>query len=90
MNRYRGQNSTAADAPSNSPVKPSPAIRSSRVPTRFKVRSSVYEKPSQVFTVEAEYRKYVSGILCSDGTDILWFWEVRILYFEGGLGLQLT
>ena len=43
-----------------------------------------------MFTVEAEYHKYVLGILCSDGTDILWFWEVRILYFEGGLGLQLT
>lgn len=91
MNRYRGQNLTVTDAPSNSPVKPSPVIRSSRVPTRFKVQSSVYEKkPSQAFTVEAEYRKYVSGVTCSERTDILWFWEVRILYFEGGLGLQLT
>jgi len=50
---------------------------------RFKVESSVYEKrPSHLFTVEAEYRKYVSGDNSSEETDILQFWEVRFLSFQ--------
>jgi hypothetical protein len=92
MKRYCGQNSTAAaTAPLDSPVAHAPVTRSNRLPTRFKVQSSVYEKKSSnVFTVEAEYWKYVSGQNTSEGTDILWFWEVRALYFKEGLGLQLT
>jgi hypothetical protein len=91
MNHYRGLNSMAASPPSNSPAESTPVTRSNRLPTQFKVQSSVYKKkPSHVFTVEAKYRKYVSVENSSEGTDTLQFWEVRILYFKGGFRLQLT
>jgi hypothetical protein len=80
MNRYRDQNSpmsTAAVAIPNPSVKPVPVARSQPLPTQFKVEHSVYKKrPSHSFTVEAEYRKYISGDISSEGTDILRFWEV--------------
>jgi hypothetical protein len=82
MNRYRNQNSstpTTATAFPNPPVKPASVTRSEAPPTRFKVERSVYEKrPSQTFTVEAEYRKYVAGESSSE-TNILQFWEVRLV-----------
>jgi hypothetical protein len=87
MNRYRDQNSlmsTATVAIPNPSVEPVPVARSQPLPTWFKVEHSVYEKrPSHSFTVEAEYRKYISGDISSEGTDILRFWEVRFLYFNG-------
>jgi len=48
---------------------------------RFKVQNSIYEKKAspQVSTVESEFRKYVLGLLSSEETNILQFWEVRIL-----------
>jgi hypothetical protein len=38
--------------------------------------------------MEAEYWKYVSSENSSEGTDILQFWEVRILFFKGGFRLN--
>ena len=87
MNRYRSLNSTstAPTATPNSPDEPAPApgARVKPLPTRFKVERSVYEKRTpDSFTVDAEYRKYTSGENSSEGTDILWFWEVRLFYFQ--------
>jgi hypothetical protein len=63
--------------------KPTPGARVKLHPMWFKVECSVYKKePSQSFTVEAKYQKYVSGDNSSKETDILWFWEVRLLYFQ--------
>jgi hypothetical protein len=74
----------------NPPDEPAPSTRVKSCPTRFKVECSVYKKrPSHLFTVEAKYRKYVSADISSEETDILWFWEVRLI-FPMGLGLQLT
>ena len=87
MNRYRSLNSTstAPTATPNSPDEPVPApgARVKPLPTRFKVERSVYEKRTpDSFTIDAEYRKYTSGENSSEGTDILWFWEVRLFYFQ--------
>jgi len=48
----------------------------------FKVEHSTYERKSllQESMVEAEYRKYASGDLSSHKTDILKFWEVRLMF----------
>jgi hypothetical protein len=85
MNCYRNQNPmlTAPTAIPNPSDELAPGARVKPCPMRFKVKCSVYEKePSQSFTVEAEYWKYVSGDNSSKETDILRFWEVRLLYFQ--------
>ena len=87
MNRYRSLNSTstAPTATPNSSDEPAPApgARVKLLPTRFKVEHSVYEKRTpDSFTIDAEYQKYTSGENSSEGTDILWFWEVRLFYFQ--------
>ena len=85
MRRYRRQNSSAPVIEvSNSPVHPVPRPGGKAPPTRFKVARSAYENKSsrQEFTVEAEYRKYASGDLSSDKTDILKFWEVRSILLD--------
>jgi len=65
-------------APSAQPV---PVASGQPSSMRFKVQNSIYEKKAspQVSTVESEFRKYVLGLLSSEETNILQFWEVRIL-----------
>jgi hypothetical protein len=77
MRRYRDQNSSTLATP----VQPTPVAGGRPPPTRFKVEHSVYEKKAtpQAYTVEAEFRKYVSGAISSEETDILQFWEVGLL-----------
>ena len=70
---------TTASAPSTQPV---PVASGQPSSTQFKVQNSIYKKKAspQVSTVESEFRKYVSGPLSSEETNILQFWEVRILW----------
>jgi hypothetical protein len=85
MRHYRRQNLSAPVIEvSNSPVHPVPRPGGKAPPTRFKVERSAYESKSslQEFTVEAEYRKYASGDLSSNQTDILKFWEVRFMLLD--------
>ena len=85
MRRYHRQNSsTPVLKVSNSPVHPVPHPGGRAPPTRFKVERSAYESKTllQEFTVEAEYRKYASGDLSFDKTDILRFWEVRLMFLD--------
>jgi hypothetical protein len=82
MRRYHGQKqSISPTAARNLPVQPAPVAGGRPPPTRFKVERSIYEKkaPPQAYTVEAEFRKYVSSETSSEETDILRFWEVRSL-----------
>ena len=59
-------------------IEPNPAARSHRAPTWYHIEHLVYEKKaSHLYTVDAEYRKYVAGDTSSVDTDILRFWEVR-------------
>jgi hypothetical protein len=89
MRRYRRRNSSTpvveVSNNSNPPVQPVPHPGGRAPPTRFKVERSAYESKSslQEFTVEAEYRKYASGDLSSNKTDILKFWEVRPMLLDG-------
>ena len=70
-----------------SPARPVQCSGHQAPPTRFQVNFSTYESgPSlQESTVEAEYRKYVSGSLSSYKTDILKFWEVRFMLLDGAM-----
>jgi len=54
-------------------------------PTWFKVEHSIHEKKSsfQAFTVEAKFGKYASGETSLEETNILQFWEVSFLSFNG-------
>jgi len=88
MHRYCDQKSSAAvTAVPTFPIQPSPVLRGRAPPTQFKVKCSVYEKKSsfQAFTVEAEFGKYASGETSSEETDILQFWEVSFLSFNGAI-----
>jgi hypothetical protein len=87
MRRYHGQSlsmpvTTELDDPA--PVAPLDDEEDSDEPTRFQLKRPVYERdsPSQVFTVDAEYRKYASGALSSAKMDILRFWEVRSVFLD--------
>lgn len=77
MRKYHGQTLTAATAP---PVQPAPVAQDKVRPTRFRVEHSAFEKKSssRVLGVDAEFRKYTLSEVSSSGTDILWFWEVRL------------
>ena len=66
----------------DSHVQPTPIAQATPAQTRFKLQRSAYDKgPTRgASTVEAEFRKYVSGPKSSPTTDILRFWEVRDSY----------
>jgi len=88
MHQYRDQKSSAAaTAVPTFPIQPSPVVKGRPPPTWFKVEHSVYEKKSsfQAFTVEAEFRKYASGETSLEETNILQFWEVSFLSFNGAI-----
>jgi len=70
----------------NSPVRPVPHPGGRAPPMRFKVKRPAYKCNSSVqeVTVEAEYQKYVSGGLSLSKTNILKFWEVRLMLLELG------
>src|SRR6266850_4422726 len=83
MHRYRHQNSsTPIFEVSDSPAPPIPHFGGQAPPTQFKVEHSAPERKSslQESMVEAEYQKYASGDLSSHKTDILKFWEVRLMF----------
>ena len=87
MRRYcpRGSAMPVIEVP-NSPVFPVSHPGGRAPPMRFKVKCPAYKCNSlvQEVTVEAEYQKYVSGGLSSSKTDILKFWEVRLILLELG------
>lgn len=84
MERYRGRNPSTATTSPNPSNEPTPAVASTRRPTRYKVEHSVYKKKtSGSFSVKAEFRKYALAETSSAETDILRFWEVR---FHGPMG----
>jgi len=66
---------------SASAAQPIPVARSQLPSKQFKVKNSIYEKKvsPQGSTVECKFKKYASGMLSSDETNILQFWEVRSL-----------
>lgn len=90
MTKYRRQDSSlpAAGIPNapTSPV-PFPEAEAPLPPTRFKVRRPIYrgQSSSQAFTVDEEYKKYTLGNLSSSKTDILKFWEVRLVLLDGAM-----
>jgi hypothetical protein len=85
MRQYRGQTSlgTATVVP-RAQVQPAPVTGKSLRPTRFNRGRSVRESGSapEELSVEAEYRKYTSGEISTNDTDILWFWEVGPFSFK--------
>ena len=66
------------------PVAPLDDEEDSDEPTRFQLKRPVPERdsPSQMFTVDVEYRKYASGELSSAKMDILQFWEVSSMFLD--------
>lgn len=88
MRQYRTQmSSTRATERSKSPVHPVPPARGQVPPTRFQFKRPTYEPKTslQEFTVDAEYRMYVSGHLTSPSTGIMTFWEVRFMLLGGAI-----
>lgn len=80
MREYHSRKLPASEATVT--ASPTKSVRSATVhttPTRFKLRDSVYNKPStrNAFSVESEFQKYASGTVLSDEMDILRFWEVK-------------
>lgn len=94
MCQYHSQESSMSEATiTDSSIQPALVSMAQQAPTWSKVQDSVYNKRStcNTFTVEAEFQKYVLGLILSEDTNILWFWEVRwFLWLNGILALQLT
>ena len=88
--RRRGISIPAVKA-SKSRVHPVPDPEDEDPPSRFIIKHSAYARKTSVqeFTVETEYRKYVSGNLTED-TDILKYWEVRFILLDGAMTQRLT
>lgn len=82
MRKYRSRMSIGVATTANVPVQP-PIARaklSSSRPTRFKIGHPALHETSpspQESSVETEFRKYTSGEVSSEETDMLGFWEVR-------------
>jgi len=78
MAEYR-ESSTSEATTSDFPVRPAPVSVVKSAPTRFAIRDPGHNQKSRTnaFTVEDEFKKYVSVPVSSKGTDILQFWEVR-------------
>jgi hypothetical protein len=67
------------------PTRAAPTGRETLRPTRFNVPQPTLHgtTPSpQASSVESEYRKYTSGEVSPEATEILWFWEVRFFYLN--------
>src|SRR6266581_2241626 len=66
------------------PVQPTPVAGAKSCPTRFRIEHSAFEKKSspQLLGIDAEFYKYTSSMTSSD-TDILLFWEVRLILLNG-------
>lgn len=72
------------------PTRSTPTARETLPSTRFNVsRSTLYKStPSpQELSVESEFRKYTSGEVTSEETDILWFWEVYFFSLNDAMTL---
>jgi hypothetical protein len=66
-------------------TRAAPTGRETLRPTRFNVPQPTLHgtTPSpQGSSVESEYRKYTSGEVSPEATEILWFWEVRFFYLN--------
>ena len=84
MECYHSRNPSMATTSPNPSNEPTPAVASTRCPTWYKVKHSVYKKKtSGLFSVKAEFWKYALAETSSVETDILQFWEVR---FHGPMG----
>jgi len=78
----REYHETTAMAPSMAPVQPAPVTRDKARPTRYEIKPSALKKKSvsRVLGIDAEYCKYTLSDVSVEGTDILSFWEVRLLW----------
>jgi len=77
----------------DSPIRRAPGSVGEPAPMQFKIWDSMSDKKSarNVLTMESEFQKYVSGLILSEETDILWFWKVKwFLWLNGILALQRT
>jgi len=71
----------AATVASDAPVQPPPIAGGKSCPTQFRMEYKTLPS-SQESSVKTEFRKYTSGEVSSEETDILWFWEVRFFCLE--------
>lgn len=85
MHQYRRQNPSLRIIDKPKSTHPVPCPGRQAPPTRFQVKQSAYKSKSslQDSTVDAEYQKYKLGALSSDKSDILKFWEVRLMLLDG-------
>src|SRR6266581_8069099 len=74
----------ATTAVPEAPVQPALVARAKSHPTWFRIEHSTFEKKSlpRSLGIDAEFCKYTSSITSSD-TDILLFWEVRLILSNG-------